>query len=176
MQSNPAAIGRHLSLDYRASNLALSTFKGGGSTTSLFHSNLFQSLITLWVRNFFLVSNINLPSFSLNPLLLALHSLVKCLSGFVISPLEMLKGYKKVSLEPSPAWMTSASLQCCFQSIHHPAGTDRDYPDPDAAPCPWLCWASWSSCGSASQACPSPFECQPFLLSFELQYSAWCHP
>ncbi|KAK4822238.1 hypothetical protein QYF61_011879 [Mycteria americana] len=49
----------------------------GASTTSL--GNLFQCLTTLIVKNFFLISSLNLPSFSLKPLplVLSLHALVK---------------------------------------------------------------------------------------------------
>ncbi|KAK4829612.1 hypothetical protein QYF61_005739 [Mycteria americana] len=70
------------------SNLALNTSKDGASTTSL--GNLFQCLTTLIGKNFFLISNLNLPSFSLKPLPLALslHALV-------------LEGCNKISLEPS---------------------------------------------------------------------------
>ena len=59
------------------SNLALNTSSDGASTTSL--GNLFQCLTTLPVQNFFLTSNLNLPSFSLKPLclVLLLHGLVK---------------------------------------------------------------------------------------------------
>lgn len=61
-------------------NLALNTFRDGASTISL--GSLFLCLTTLVVKNFFLVSNQNLPSFSLKPLLLALllHSLSDSLS------------------------------------------------------------------------------------------------
>ena len=59
------------------SNLALNTSRQGASTASL--GNLFQCLTTLPVKNFFLTSNLNLPSFSLKPLrlVLLLHGLVK---------------------------------------------------------------------------------------------------
>ena len=51
--------------------------RSGASTTSL--GNLFQCLTTLRVKTFFLMSNLNLPSFSLNslPLVLSLYALVK---------------------------------------------------------------------------------------------------
>jgi len=59
------------------SNLALKTFREGASTTSL--GNLFQCLTTLTEKNFFLISNLNLLSFSLKllPLVLSLQALVK---------------------------------------------------------------------------------------------------
>jgi len=59
------------------SNLALNADREGAVTASL--ENLCQCLITLRAKNFFLVSNLNLPSFSLkpSPLVLSLHALVK---------------------------------------------------------------------------------------------------
>jgi len=62
------------------SNLALNTSIDRASTTSL--GNLFQHLITIIVKNFFLISHLNLPSFSLNllPLVLSLQALLKSLS------------------------------------------------------------------------------------------------
>ena len=52
------------------SSLTLGVSRDGASTTSL--GNLLQCLITLTVTNFFLTSNLNLPSFSLKHLLMAL--------------------------------------------------------------------------------------------------------
>jgi len=59
------------------SNLALNTAREGAATAPL--GNLGQGLTTLRVKNFFLISNLNLPSFSfkLLPLVLSLHALVK---------------------------------------------------------------------------------------------------
>jgi len=59
------------------SNLALNTSREGAATASL--GNLCQALTTFMVKNFFLVSNLNPPSFSLKPflLVLSLHALVK---------------------------------------------------------------------------------------------------
>jgi len=59
-----------------SSKLDMNTAKDGASTVSL--GNLFQCLTTLIVKNFFLRSNLNLPTFSLKPLLLVLsvHALV----------------------------------------------------------------------------------------------------
>ena len=54
-----------------ASNLALNTAREGAATASL--SNLFQCFTTLTVKNFFLISNLNLPSFSLQPFPLVCH-------------------------------------------------------------------------------------------------------
>jgi len=58
-------------------SLALNTAREGAATASL--GNLGQCLTTLMVKNFFLISNLNLPSFSLElfPLVLSLHTLVK---------------------------------------------------------------------------------------------------
>ena len=81
--------------------------QGGASTASL--GNLCPCLITLTVKNSFLISNLNLPSFSLKPLplVLSLHALVK-----IPSP---------AFLQASP-WkpaMTSAwSLFFMFMKIH----------------------------------------------------------
>jgi len=59
------------------SNLALSTAREGAATASL--GSLGQGLTTLTVKNLFLISNLNLPSFSLEPfpLVLSLHPLVE---------------------------------------------------------------------------------------------------
>jgi len=59
------------------SKVALNTAREGASTAS--PGNLFQYLTTLIVKNFLLLSNLNLPSFSLKPLPLApsLHALVR---------------------------------------------------------------------------------------------------
>ena len=52
------------------SNLAWNVSRDGASTTSL--GNLCQCLTTLTVKNFFLISSLHLPSFSLKPFLLVL--------------------------------------------------------------------------------------------------------
>jgi len=59
------------------SNLALNTAREGAATASL--GNLGQCPATLMGKNFFLISDLNLPSFSLQPfpLVLSLHTLVK---------------------------------------------------------------------------------------------------
>ena len=51
--------------------------------------NLFQCHATLIVKKFFLMSNVNLPSFSLKPLplVLSLQALLKSVPIFLISPL-----------------------------------------------------------------------------------------
>jgi len=66
----PPAVGRdifHQTRLLRApSNLAFNTAREGAATASL--GNLCQCLTTLRVKNFFLISNLNLPSFSLKTL------------------------------------------------------------------------------------------------------------
>ena len=63
--------------------LGIDHARKGASTTSL--CNLFQCLTTLTVKNFFLISNLNPPSFSLkpSPLVLSLHALEKFFSSFL---------------------------------------------------------------------------------------------
>ena len=55
------------------SSLTLGVFKGGAPTTSL--GNLCQCLTSLIVKNFFPMSNLNLPSFSVKPFPLVLSQL-----------------------------------------------------------------------------------------------------
>jgi len=80
--SNPPAMGRDTFPQTRLlkapSNLALNRAREGAATASL--GNLCQGLTTLTVKNFFLISNLNLPSFHLKPLpfVLSLHHLLKC--------------------------------------------------------------------------------------------------
>ena len=52
------------------SSLAFNASSNRASTTSL--SNLFQCMTTLWVKNFLLISNVNLPCLSLKPFPLVL--------------------------------------------------------------------------------------------------------
>ena len=52
------------------SSPALNVSRDGASTTYL--GNLFQCVTTLWVKNFFLISNLNLPRLSLEPFPLVL--------------------------------------------------------------------------------------------------------
>ncbi|KAK4830124.1 hypothetical protein QYF61_008551 [Mycteria americana] len=63
-------------------NLTLDTSNDGASITSL--GNLFLFLTTLTVKNFFLTSNLNLPSFSLKQLTLVLS--LRALSGSLLFP------------------------------------------------------------------------------------------
>jgi len=74
------------------SSLAWNVPRDGAATTSL--GNLCQGFNTLMAKNFFLISSLNLPSFSLKPLplVLLLQDLLKSLSpSFLISPLSVLK-------------------------------------------------------------------------------------
>ena len=83
------------------SNLALNTAREGASTASL--GKLFQCFTTLTVKNFLLISNINLPSFSLQPfpLVLSLHTLVKSPSPSFLSAPSGTGSCSKVTPEPS---------------------------------------------------------------------------
>jgi len=77
-RSNPAAMSRDIFHQPRLlrapSSLALNTAREGASTASL--GNLCQGLTTLMVKNFLLISNLNLPSFSLQPFPLVLPKYV----------------------------------------------------------------------------------------------------
>ena len=70
IQPNPPAMSRdifnHIKMLRAPSNLALSVSRAGASPTSL--GNLCQGFTTLSMKNFFLISSLNLPSFSLEPL------------------------------------------------------------------------------------------------------------
>ena len=66
--------------------------------------NRFQCLTTYIVKNFFLISSLNLPSSSLKPfpLVLLLDALcIKSLPSFSVGPLQVLEGLYMVSSEPS---------------------------------------------------------------------------
>jgi len=66
------------------SNLALSTAREGAATASL--GSLGQGLTTLRVKNSFLISHLNLPSFSLKPLPVVLSS--KMSDGLILNVTE----------------------------------------------------------------------------------------
>jgi len=94
----------------------LNVSRDGASTASL--GNPFQCFTTLIVKNFFLISSLNLPCFSLKPLplILSLLSLLKRLSPSFHPPVP-----------PSP------SQQSCSQSPHPRACIDSGgCPNPDA--------------------------------------------
>jgi len=102
LNSNFPAMGRdtfHQTRLLKApSSLAWNTSREGAATASL--GNLGQGLTTLIVKNFFVISNLNLPSFSLEllPLVLSLQGLVKSPSPAF---LQALSGRHKVSPEIS---------------------------------------------------------------------------
>jgi len=83
------------------SNLALSTAREGAATAPL--GSLGQGLTTLMGKNFFLLSHLNLPSFSLQPfpLVLSLHPLVQSPSPSFLSAPPGTGSCSKVTLEPS---------------------------------------------------------------------------
>jgi len=83
------------------SNLTSNTSREGASTAAV--GNLFQCLTTLRIKNFFIICDLNLPYFSLQPfpLVLSLHALVKSLSSLLVGPLQVLEGCNKASLQPS---------------------------------------------------------------------------
>ena len=89
------------------SNLALNTAREGAATASL--GNLFQGLTTLMVKNLFLISNLNLPSFSSEPfpLVLSPHTLVK-------SPSPSWKPCFKKSLQTSSRVMQNYFLRVFY--------------------------------------------------------------
>ena len=103
IQLQPPAMGRDPFRQPRVlrapSNLALNTAREGAATASL--GNLGQGLTTLRVKNFFLISSLNLPSFSLkpSPLVLSLHALVKSPSPALLQ--QVLESCSKVSPQPS---------------------------------------------------------------------------
>ena len=82
------------------SSLALSASRDGASTTSL--GNLFQCVTTLCVKNFLLISNLNLPYLSLRPfpLVLSLFTLINSRPLSCICSLQVLGGCNEVSLVP----------------------------------------------------------------------------
>jgi len=106
------------------SNLVLNTSREGAATASL--GSLGQCFTTTMVKNFFLISNLNLPSFSLEPfpLVPSLHTLVKSPSpSFLSAPsgtgrllsrsvsaLVSIVG-KSYSI---PIWIPCCSFFCCF--------------------------------------------------------------
>ena len=62
-----------------------------------------QCVTTFWVENFLLLSNLNLPHFSLQPfpLVLSLSTLINNHSLLFICSLQVLEGHSEVSPEPS---------------------------------------------------------------------------
>lgn len=94
---------RHLSLHQvseRTFNPAFNTYNGEAFKTSL--GNLLKWHTILILKSFLLISIIYLHPFSSKPWpsVLSLQALIKK-NVFLISPLEILKGSNKISLEPS---------------------------------------------------------------------------
>ena len=101
--ANHQRIANHQSRLPRAtSSLALDAPSLDAFTTYL--GNLFQCITTLWVKNFLLISNLNLlcPSLKPFPLVLSLSTLVNSHSHFCLyALLQVLEGHNEVSPEPS---------------------------------------------------------------------------
>ena len=110
------------------SNLALNTARKGTATTSL--SNMCQGLTTLTVKNFFPISNLNLPFFSLkpSPLVLSLHTLIKSPSPALLQAPPGTGSCSKVSLEPpllqaeQPQLFQPSFIGMVFQPSNHCCG------------------------------------------------------
>ena len=102
---NPPAIGRvtnhQTRLPRATSSLALNVSRDGASTASV--GILFQCVTTLCVKNFLLISNLNLPCLSLRPfpLVLSLSTLVNSCSPSCICSLQVLEGHNEISPELS---------------------------------------------------------------------------
>ncbi|KAK4808149.1 hypothetical protein QYF61_000129 [Mycteria americana] len=80
----------------------LEHFQGWGIHN--FSGNLFQCLTALIVKNFFLISNLNLTFFqfkAITPCPITTCPCQKSLSSFPVGPLQVLEGCYKVSPEPS---------------------------------------------------------------------------
>jgi len=101
---HPPAIGRdpfHQTRVLRApSSLALNPDREGAATASL--GSLGHGLTSLTVKNFFIISHLNLPSFSLkpSPLVLSPHALAQPLSSSLADP-PGTGSCSKVSPQPS---------------------------------------------------------------------------
>ena len=81
------------------SSLTLNVSRNGASSSTL--GNLCQCL-TIIVKNFLFIYDLNLPSFSLKPFpfVLSQQTLLKSLS-FLTAPLQILKGHYQVTSKPS---------------------------------------------------------------------------
>ncbi|KAK4828156.1 LOW QUALITY PROTEIN: hypothetical protein QYF61_024071, partial [Mycteria americana] len=98
------------------SNLTLNVSRHGASTTSL--GNLFQCFTTLIVKNVFLISTLNLPSFSLKPLPLVLsqQALLKSLLPSFFSSCAL--AFLTPSLHNQAASLYSSQDTClCFHCL-----------------------------------------------------------
>ena len=102
--SNFTAVNRDTTArsDYPGSDPTSPSPQGWASTTSL--GNLFQCLNTFTVKDFFLISNLNLPSLSLKPfpLVLPQQILLESVPLFPVAPLQTRKGRYQVTSQTSP--------------------------------------------------------------------------
>ena len=91
----------------------LECLQGGAAETSL--GNLFQCLTALTVKNFFLISSLNLRSSSLKPFLLVLSLRVLKIvpPQLCCRPLQILEGHYKVPPEPSLFQAEDPQLSAC---------------------------------------------------------------
>jgi len=102
----PSAISRDIfnwiRLLRALSSLTLNVSRDGASTTSL--GNLGQCLTTLSVKNFSLLSSVNLPSLCLKPLPLVLsqQALLKSLYIFTVYSCLLCQSLGKLILDPGP--------------------------------------------------------------------------
>ena len=82
------------------SSLALNASRDGASTTSL--DNLFLCFTALCVKNFLLISNLNLPSQfkTIPPCAITIHPRKQPFPFLFICSLQVLEGHNEVSLEP----------------------------------------------------------------------------
>ena len=138
------------------SNLALNTVREGAATASL--GNLCQGLTTLMVKNFFLMSNLNLPSFSVQPfpLVLSLHTLVNSPSPAFLQATQILAGCSKVIPEPSLLQAEQPQLPQpvltgeVLQPSDHPRGPSHSMTKKTFLPSyskhiyKWCNWEKWS--------------------------------
>jgi len=115
------------------SSLALNASRDGASPTSL--GNPFQCVTTLWVKNFFQISNLNLPCPSLKPFPLVLPLPTPALSlrlwksikelwsdgctsqgGFLAAPLSQAPGRQQISQRRGSAQHFGCSVPCREES------------------------------------------------------------
>lgn len=94
-----------------SSNQALNTSRVG--VTKALLGNIFQNF-TCTLRNFFLISNLDLPSFCLKPpCSITAYPCMKSLSSFLVAPLGTGRWYK-FSSETSSCWTTPCLSQPFF--------------------------------------------------------------
>ena len=114
------------------SNLTLNASRDGSSTAPL--GSLCQCLTTLWVKKFFLTSNLKFPSFILKPFfpVLSPSGYVETVFILLISSILVLEGGNEVSLEPCFGQSKQAQLPQPFfigevlqpfDHLHGPAPT-----------------------------------------------------